>query len=127
VHTEIKHHVEEMSLIRSTADSRIQALVFLYCYLRDAHAAGWQSTSLQAQRNVEMFSNQHDDSDTESPTDDQCGISLLVCQKCGTAIHSGGMRSCPWSNLSNKKAKLCAAKFMRGGVAVPEKAENSDG
>jgi hypothetical protein len=125
VHTEIQHHVEEMSLIRSTSDSRIQALVFLYCYLRDAHAVGWQSTTLQAQRNVELFAQEcnPEESDCE-PTNTECtNMSLLTCQKCGTALHSGGMRSCPWGNLSNKKAKAAAAKFMRGGIVIPDQAE----
>jgi hypothetical protein len=40
VHTKIQHHVDEMVLLRSTSDSRIQALLFLYCYLRDGHACG---------------------------------------------------------------------------------------
>jgi hypothetical protein len=55
VQTEVDHHVEELALIRWVSDSRIQALVHLYCYLRDDHSGNWQSASLQAIRNVEMF------------------------------------------------------------------------
>jgi hypothetical protein len=129
VHTEIQHHVEEMSLKRSTADSQIQALVFLYCYLRDAHAVGWQSTSLQAQRNVELFSQEcnPEDSDCEPTNTQGTNMSLLTCQKCGTALHSGGMRNCPWGNLSNNKAKAAAAKSIRGGIAIPDQSEKGEG
>jgi hypothetical protein len=55
VQTEIDHHVDEMSTIRAVADTRLQVLVQLYCYLRDGHAGSWQSTSLQTQRNVELY------------------------------------------------------------------------
>jgi hypothetical protein len=33
--TELDHHVEEMELLRTLADSRIHAICGLYCYLRD--------------------------------------------------------------------------------------------
>jgi hypothetical protein len=55
VQTEIEHHVDEMSTIRAIADTRLQAFVQLYCYLRDGHAESWQSTSLQSQRNVDLY------------------------------------------------------------------------
>jgi hypothetical protein len=35
VQIEIDHHIEELDLIRSSQDSRIQALLGLYAYLRD--------------------------------------------------------------------------------------------
>jgi hypothetical protein len=124
VQTEIQHHVEEMALIRATADSRIQAMMFLYCYLRDAHAAGWQSTSLQAQRNVELFTSRNERNNDDSDSDEEEGREVSnkweICPKCGTALHTGGTRACPWANMSNKKAKLAAAKFIRGGFTAPE-------
>jgi hypothetical protein len=126
VHTEIQHHVEEMVLIRSTSNSRIQALLFLYCYLRDGHASGWQSSSLQAQRNVEMYSSQvEEDSENEriSNTREDVCVTSNICQKCGTCLHSGGTRACPWGNLSNKKAKQAGADFLRGWLVAPEKLE----
>jgi hypothetical protein len=55
VNTKIQRHVDKLVMIRSTANSRIRALILVYCYLRDAHVAGWQSSTLQAQRNIEMF------------------------------------------------------------------------
>jgi hypothetical protein len=126
MHTEIQHHVDEMVLIRSTSDSRIQALLFLYCYLRDGHTSGWQSSSLQAQRNLEMHSSPVDD-ESEFERGPDASESIVVtrdtCQKCGTCLHSGGTRACPWSNLSNKKAKQAGADFLRGWLVAPEKLE----
>jgi hypothetical protein len=52
---ELDHHVEEMELIPSTADSRLQAICSRYAYLRDGQHAGWYSTSLQSKRNMELF------------------------------------------------------------------------
>jgi hypothetical protein len=118
--------VEELSLIRSVADSRAQALVHLYCYLRDGHSGNWQSASLQAIRNVEMF-NQKTEGYPGHRSDkfgDQVACDL--CPKCGTTLHSGGMKACPWTNLSNKKAKQAASTFMRGGMGTPDKAEEAD-
>jgi hypothetical protein len=126
VNTEIQHQVEEMVLIRATADSRIQALLFLYCYLRDGHASGWQSSSLQAQRNVEMHSiRDEEDTEIDRISDSrEDGVTHDICQKCGTSLHSGGTRACPWSNLlSNKKAKQAGADFLRGWLTSPEKLE----
>jgi hypothetical protein len=40
VKVELEHHVEEMELICSTADSRLQAICTLYAYLGDGRRAG---------------------------------------------------------------------------------------
>jgi hypothetical protein len=120
VQTEINHHCEELTLIRSIADSRIQALVHLYCYLRDGHSANWQSSSLQALRNEELFNR---------GVVDYCGeasgtqTGMMLCSKCCTTIHGGGLKACPWANLSQKKAKAAAAKYLRGAVVIPEDGE----
>jgi hypothetical protein len=117
VQTEINHHCEELTLIRSISDSRIQALVHLYCYLRDGHSASWHSASLQAIRNEELFNR---------GVSEYCGESsgtptgMMLCSKCGTTIHGGGLKACPWANLSQKKAKAAAAKYLRGAVVIPD-------
>jgi hypothetical protein len=103
VQTEIQHHVEEMALIRATVDSQIQAMMFLYCYLRDAHMAGWQSKSLQAQRDVELFTscNERNNEDSDSDEEEVREVSNKweICPKCGTTLHSGRIRACPWGNI----------------------------
>jgi hypothetical protein len=121
INTEIQHHVEELVMIRSTADSRIQALLLIYCYLRDGHAAGWQSTSLQTQRNMEMFAMRHGDSDSDdnTGTPEVATGNREMCPKCATTLHSGGSRACPWSNMSNKKAKLAGAQALRVNGLIP--------
>jgi hypothetical protein len=47
--------MDEMELLRSTVDSRLQAICTLYAYLRDGHQSGWYSSSLQAKRNMELY------------------------------------------------------------------------
>jgi hypothetical protein len=114
VQKEINYHVEEMTLIRSSADSRVQVLVQLYCYLRDGNAANWQSSSLKAIRNVEMFAKgpQPALADGTSPGN------IVHCSKCGTInLHTGGPRNFPWRNLSQKKAKQTANKFIQSPCA----------
>jgi hypothetical protein len=120
VQTEINHHCEELTLIRSVADSRIQALVHLYCYLRDGHNSSWHSSSLQALRNEELFNRGGGESGSVS-SGTQNG--MMLCTKCGTTIHGGGLKACPWANLSQKKAKAAAAKYLRGAVVVPDDGE----
>jgi hypothetical protein len=118
-----------MVLIRSTSDSRIQALPSLYCYLRDGHASRWQSSSLQAQRNVKMHSGQIDEDselDHDPDTSENICMTCNICQKCGNCLHSGGTRACPWSNLSNKKAKQAGADLLCGWLSAPEKLKAGD-
>jgi hypothetical protein len=47
IQTEIDHHTEGLDLIQNTADSRLQALVSIYCYLWDRVAISWNSTAVQ--------------------------------------------------------------------------------
>jgi hypothetical protein len=104
-------------VIRSVSDSRIQALVHLYCYLRDGHQASWHSASLQAIRNEELFTRGVVNYGGEA-LGTQSGI--MLCSKCGTTIHGGGLKACPWANLSQKKAKAAAAKYLHGAVSTPD-------
>jgi hypothetical protein len=46
VQVELDHHVEELDLIRTSQDSRIQAILALYAYLRDGVVSNWHSSSL---------------------------------------------------------------------------------
>jgi hypothetical protein len=118
VQTEINHHSEELTLIRYVSDSRIEALVHLYCYLRDGHQASWHSASLQAIRNEELFTHGFSTNYGGEASGAQSGI--MMCSKCGITIHGGGLKACPWANLSQKKAKAAAAKYLRGAVSMPE-------
>jgi hypothetical protein len=71
-----------------------------------------------------MHSGQIDDDsemDHDLDTSENICVTRDICQKCGTCLHSGGTRACPWSNLSNKKAKQAGAEFLRGWLSAPEK------
>jgi hypothetical protein len=70
---------------------------------------------------MEMFAMRHGDSDS----DDNIEIREVttgnreMCPKCATTLHSGGSRACPWSNMSNKKAKLAGAQALRVNGLIP--------
>ncbi len=103
VQIELDHHVEELDLLRSSQDSRIQAILALYAYLRDGVASNWHSSSLQYKRNLDamaMFGGR------------EGGESSMTCGKCGTALHGGGRGVCPWRNLSDQSAKKKGEKVL---------------
>jgi viroplasmin and RNaseH domain-containing protein len=117
VKVELDHHVDELELIRSTADSRLQAICTLYAYLRDGHQSGWYSSSLQSKRNMELFGKVTSPGSSVSTNslysnDGDAGPSC--CIKCGTCLHLGGSSNCPWSNLVDAQAKKMGAKALRG-------------
>jgi hypothetical protein len=116
VKMELDHHVEELDLIRSTADSRLQAILFLYAYLRDGQNKNWHSDSLQYKRNMDIFA-RHGEGVTPAatPGDDvsTLGSNSGHCPKCGTGLHSGGKANCPWNAMSDAQAKKNANKVIR--------------
>ena len=117
VQLEIDHHVEELDLIRSTQDSRIQAILGLYAYLPDGVASNWHSSSLQYKRNMDAM--------VVGTAGGGLGRDFLplTCSKCMTALHSGGKGNCPWRNLSDASAKKKGANVLHNwanGVCAPE-------
>jgi hypothetical protein len=116
VQVEIDHHVEELDLIRNSQDSRIQAMLGLYAYLRDGVATNWHSSSLQYKRNLDTMALCGGE-----PQGRDC--LPLTCAKCQTALHSGGKGNCPWRNLSDASAKKKGATVLTNwanGVCAPE-------
>jgi hypothetical protein len=116
VQVEIDHHVEELDLIRSSQDSRLQALLGLYAYLRDGVATNWHSSSLQYKRNLDAMA--------LCGSEPQGRDALpLTCIKCQTALHSGGKGNCPWKNLSDSVARKKGATVLSNwanGVCPPD-------
>jgi hypothetical protein len=113
VQVEIDHHVEELDLIRSSADSRFQCILCMYCYLRDGVSANWHSSSLQYKRNLDAMVICN-----TSPG----GSSPLSCTKCQTTLHSGGRGNCPWRTLSDAAAKKKGVAVLNNwanGVCAP--------
>lgn len=116
VKMEQDHHVEELDLIRTTQDSRLQALCSLYAYLRDGQNKNWHSDELQYKRNMDIFARTTGESGSlGTPRDDlsSSGVPSGHCEKCGTNLHSGGKEACPWNTMSTASAKKNANKFMR--------------
>jgi hypothetical protein len=114
VKVELDHHIEEMELIRSTADSRLQAICALYAYLRDGHQGGWYSSSLQSKRNMELFGKVGSSPSSVSSTFTDGDAGPSCCMKCATCLHLGGSSNCPWANLPDAQAKKAGAKALRG-------------
>jgi hypothetical protein len=113
---ELDHHVEELDLIRSTQDSRLQAICSLYAYLRDGQSKNWHSDELQYKRNMDIFARTNEGGTPGASTGDDLstlGSSSGHCDKCGTNLHSGGKESCPWSSMSASSARKQANKFLR--------------
>jgi hypothetical protein len=113
VKMELDHHVEELGLIRATADSRLQAILFLYAYLRDGQNKNWHSDSLQYKRNMDIFTRHNEG--TGIPGDDTSTIESASshCPKCSSNLHAGGRANCPWNSRSDAAAKKEAAKALR--------------
>jgi hypothetical protein len=108
VKMEQDHHVEELDLIRSTQDSRLQALCSLYAYLRDGQNKNWHSDELQYKRNMDIVSRGRREGGLPAGgADDLSTIesSANHCPKCGTNLHAGGKAECPWNGMSDTQAK----------------------
>jgi hypothetical protein len=114
VKVELDHHVEELELIRSIADSRLQAICSLYAYLRDGDHSGWYSSSLQAKRNMELFGKVGSSQSSVSTTITDGDAGPSCCIKCGTCLHLGGSPNCPWSNLPDAQARKNGTKALQG-------------
>jgi hypothetical protein len=114
VQVEIDHHVEELDLIRSSADSRTQAILSLYCYLRDGVASNWHSSSLQYKRNLDAMVGGYGGLGEQDS-------SPLLCTKCQTSLHSRGKGSCPWCTLldsaTHKKGSTVLTNWANGVCA----------
>jgi hypothetical protein len=110
---ELAHHCKKMRRIRERYHTRLQVMCHLYCYLRDQKRNRWQSLEIQklrldqARRLLPFVS-----PSAALPSDNPASPGITSdyrCPHCRTSIHSGGKKSCPWRNLTVKKA-ISAAK-----------------
>jgi hypothetical protein len=113
VKMELDHHVEELGLIRTTADSRLQAILFLYAYLRDGQDKNWHSDSLQYKRNMDIFSRHNEGNGVSGDDASTIDSTSSHCPKCSSNLHTGGRANCPWGTSSDAAAKKLAAKALR--------------
>jgi hypothetical protein len=104
---ELAHHCKKMRRIRERYHTRLQVMCHLYCYLRDQKRNRWQSLEIQklrldqARKFLPFV--------PASLVPPASAGSDYRCAHCRTCIHTGGKKSCPWRNLSVKKA-ISAAK-----------------
>lgn len=118
---EIDHHVEELGMLRTMADSRIHAICLLFCYLRDGKDKSWYSTIIQQKRNLavaksEAFSSPSSDRFSDRQPSSYPEIEapeMGICKHCRTCLHPGGMEACPWRNQSPDNARKSGAKALR--------------
>jgi Caulimovirus viroplasmin len=123
VKDDVTHHTEALESIRAMHDSRLQALCAIYAYLRDGSKASWFNSSLQVERNLDLYVAPVSMRTTVGSTG-AGEMACTVCPKCKTSLHGGGKSGCPWRRNTTKKAMEEAQKFMRaqaaGQVAVPD-------
>ena len=114
IKAEKDHYVQELRLLRSTADSRFHCLCLSYALLRDGYKNKWFHVSIQQARNAALFGSPSsagfmEVDDPEPPKSDQTGL----CPKCGTNFHGPNPDSCPWKNQTDEKARKNAANTLR--------------
>jgi hypothetical protein len=100
VTTEIDHHVEELELIRTLADSRIHAICSLFCYLRDGKDKGWYSTTIQQKRNLVMAKSEASSNENAR----RSGAKAIAMAKSEAS--------------SNENARRAGAKALRTNLAL---------
>jgi len=113
VKMELDHHVEELGLIRATANSRLQAILSLYAYLRDGQNKNWHSDSLQYKRNMDIVSRHNGGAGFSGDDGSTIESASGLCDKCHSMLHAGGRANCPWNSSTDPNARKLAAKALR--------------
>ena len=105
VSMELEHHVTKLKSIRATQPSRLMALIYLYCYLRDNNAKGWVSLAIHEKKMAVLYARMAADPESNP-----------MCGHCSSRVHAGGKTRCPWKALTRAKAKEAATS----GAPTPE-------
>jgi hypothetical protein len=104
----LKYHAAKLSQFRKTSTSRLQCLLKIYIFLRDARKNEFYSPKLQEKRNRAMEAKI---AGLETGGGGEQGASKNLCKKCGLK-HARGVKKCPLKGLSNSKARKRVAKFL---------------
>ena len=104
------HFLEELRLVRHTADSRIHCICLQYTLLRDGYKNNWFNSTIQQSRNLMTFGSPS--VALKSPTE-LSSMSGGLCPKCLTNIHGPNVDFCPWKNQSDENAVKNAAQALR--------------
>ena len=110
---EIDHYVQELRLLRSTADSRIHCICLSYALLRDGYQHKWFNVSIQQARNAMMFGSSMSVGSSVASLSSASRSPTGLCPKCGTNFHGSDPETCPWKNQSDEKAKKNAANALK--------------
>jgi len=108
----LEFHVDKMSSLRSAAMSRLQALVAVYIYLRDAQANQFSSPRLQEKRN-QAFQSKLEELQVQADLRSRAASAL--CPKCkgNGLVHPTGRENCIFRNEKDATARKRAALIMR--------------
>jgi hypothetical protein len=104
----LKYHAAKLSQFRKTSTSRLQCLLKIYIFLRDARKNEFYSPKLQEKRNRAMEAKI---AGLETGGGGEHGASKNLCKKCGLE-HAGGVKKCPLKGLSDGEARKRVAKFL---------------
>jgi hypothetical protein len=103
----LQYHAGKLGKVRDTYNIRIQVLVGIYVYLRDALSSNFRPPKLLA-REVDTLRRRLDSSSTSSGG--TASTTTGLCRHCSTTLH--GTAACPWRGVSSAKAKKEAAKAL---------------
>jgi hypothetical protein len=103
-----KHYATKLAQFRKTSTSRLQCLLKIYIFLRDARKNEFYSPKLQEKRNRAVLEKI---AGLEAGGGGDHGASRHGCPKCGMN-HSGGKKNCPLKGLSDTEARKRMNKFM---------------
>ena len=110
---EVDHYVQELRLLRSTADSRLHCICLSYALLRDGCQHKWFNVSIQQARNAMMFGSSMSVVSSVASLSPPSLSSTSLCPKCGTNFHGSDPNNCPWKNQSDETAKKNAANALK--------------
>jgi hypothetical protein len=106
----VKYYATKLAQFRKTNTSRLVCLVKIYIFLRDARKSDFHSTKLQEKRNHSMLA-ELTTLKSGGGGGGGVGAGKGGCKKCGTD-HPGGVKKCPFRNLSDTEAKKRAHQLM---------------
>jgi hypothetical protein len=107
----VKYYATKLAQFRKTNTSRLVCLLKIYIFLRDARKSDFYSAKLQEKRNHSMLAELSTLKGGGGGGGGGTGSSRGGCKKCGTD-HPGGVKKCPFRNLSDADAKKRANQLM---------------
>jgi len=104
----VKYYATKLAQFRKTNTSWLVCLVKIYIFLRDARKNDFYAAKLQEKRNHSMLAEL---TTLKGGGGGGTGSGRGGCKKCGTD-HPGGVKKCPFRNLSDADAKKRANQLM---------------